>query len=214
RQHAADARFSLGTGKFGDLAAFASAIILGMIALGIGYEAVLRLLHPIAIHYRQAIPIAALGFCVNLASAWLLHDSDHDHDHDLADQSARKHAASEAHHHGHHQDSNFRAAYAHVLADALTSVLAIAGLSAAWAFGWTFMDPLVGLVGTIVILSWSVSLIRAAGGVLLDTVPDPALALRIRERIETGGDRLADLHLWRLGPGHAAMIASIVSDSP
>ncbi len=212
RRHMHDARFSLGTGKFGELAAFASAIILGMIALGIAYESVLRLLHPIVIHFREVVPIAALGLCVNLASAWLLRET-HDHAHG---PSAR------GHHHdhdggadaAHQQDSNYRAAYVHVLADALTSVLTIAGLSAAWAFGWTFMDPVVGLVGTIVILSWSVSLIRAAGGVLLDTVPDPALAQRIRERIETGGDRLADLHLWRLGPGHAAMIASIVSDSP
>jgi cation diffusion facilitator family transporter len=102
----------------------------------------------------------------------------------------------------------------HVVADALTSVLTIAGLSAAWAFGWTFMDPAVGLVGMIVILSWGLSLIRTAGRVLLDTVPDPELAQRIRDRIETDGDRLADLHLWQLGPGHAAVIASVVSDSP
>ena len=115
---------------------------------------------------------------------------------------------------GHHQDSNFRAAYVHVLADALTSVLTIGGLSAAWAFGWTFMDPVVGLIGMIVILSWGLSLVRSAGGVLLDTVPDPELARRVRERIETGGDRLADLHLWQLGPGHAAVICSVVSDSP
>jgi cation diffusion facilitator family transporter len=107
-----------------------------------------------------------------------------------------------------------RAAYVHVLADALTSVLAIAGLSAAWAFGWTFMDPLVGLVGMTVIAAWALSLIRTAGGVLLDTVPDPQLAQRIRERIETGGDRLTDLHLWQVGPGHAALVASVVSDSP
>ena len=131
------------------------------------------------------------------------HD-DHDHHHrdDSVVQATRG------------QDTNYRAAYVHVLADALTSILTIGGLSAAWAFGWAFMDPLVGLVGTIVILSWSVSLVRTAGGVLLDTVPDPALAQHIRERIETDGDRVADLHLWRLGPGHAAMIASIVSDSP
>ena len=102
----------------------------------------------------------------------------------------------------------------HVLADALTSVLTIAGLSLAWAFGWTFMDPVVGLVGMIVILSWALSLVRTAGGVLLDTVPDPELAQRIRERIEIGGDRVADLHLWQLGPGHAAMMASVVSDTP
>jgi cation diffusion facilitator family transporter len=208
RRHADDARFSLGTGKFGELAAFASAIILSMIALGIGYESVLRLLHPVAIHYREAIPIAALGLGVNLASAWLLHEPEHDHGH------TGDHDYGHGHAHGHHHDSNFRAAYAHVLADALTSLLAIAGLSAAWAFGWTFIDPAVGLVGVIVILSWAVSLIRASGGVLLDTVPDPELANRIRERIETGGDRLTDLHLWQVGPGHSAMIAAVVSETP
>jgi cation diffusion facilitator family transporter len=151
---------------------------------------------------------------VNLASAWLLHDSDHDHDHAVPDHSAGVHSAPSAHHHDHHQDSNLRAAYVHVLADALTSVLAIVGLSAAWAFGWTFIDPAVGLVGMIVILSWALSLVRTAGRVLLDTVPDPELARRIRERIEIGGDRLTDLHLWQVGPGHAAMIASVVSDAP
>ncbi len=217
RRHVHDARFSLGTGKFGELAAFASAIILGMIALGIAYESMLRFVHPIAIHFREAVPIAVLGLCVNLASAWLLRES-HDH--------AYGHSAHSHDDHDHHhrddgvvqaargQDTNYRAAYVHVLADAMTSILTIGGLSAAWAFGWAFMDPLVGFVGTIVILSWSVSLVRTAGGVLLDTVPDPALAQHIRERIETGGDGVADLHLWRLGPGHAAMIASIVSDSP
>ena len=214
RRHADDARFSLGTGKFGELAAFASAIILGMIALGIGYESVLRLLHPVAIRFHEAIPIAALGLCVNLASAWLLRDT-HDHGHG---HSALEH---DDHDHGHDHDqeraaddSNYRAAYLHVVADALTSVLTIAGLSLAWAFGWNFMDPLVGLVGMTVILSWALSLVRAAGGVLLDIVPDPELLRRIRERIETGGDRLADLHLWQLGPGHAAMVASVVSDTP
>jgi cation diffusion facilitator family transporter len=236
RRHVGDPRFSLGTGKFGELAAFGSAIILAMIALGIGYESVLRLLQPVAIHFREAVPIAALGLCVNLASAWLLREShDHGHGHALFDRAHHRHedehgdhdhdhAGDHNHHdvhndhaHGHaadHRDSNYRAAYVHVLADALTSVLAIAGLSAAWAFGLNFMDPLVGLVGMLVILSWSVGLVRSAGGVLLDAVPDPALAQRIRERIETGGDRLADLHLWQVGPGHAAVIMSVVSDAP
>jgi cation diffusion facilitator family transporter len=239
RRHVGDPRFSLGTGKFGELAAFGSAIILAMIALGIGYESVLRLLQPVAIHFREAVPIAALGLCVNLASAWLLreshdhghghaghalfdrahhrHEDEHgDHDHDHAGDH-NHHDVHNDHAHGHaadHRDSNYRAAYVHVLADALTSVLAIAGLSAAWAFGLNFMDPLVGLVGMLVILSWSVGLVRSAGGVLLDAVPDPALAQRIRERIETGGDRLADLHLWQVGPGHAAVIMSVVSDAP
>jgi cation diffusion facilitator family transporter len=228
RRHMNDARFTLGTGKFGELAAFASAIILGMIALGIGYESVLRLLHPVAIHFREAVPIAALGLCVNLVSAWLLreshdhgygrahgHDAQHDqHDHDHHEHGDHDHAGHDHAQMGHHQDSNYRAAYVHVLADALTSVLTIAGLSAAWAFGWTFMDPVVGLIGMIVILSWGLSLVRSAGGVLLDTVPDPTMAQRIRDCIETDGDRLADLHLWQLGPGHAAVIASVVSDTP
>lgn len=207
RRHAGDTRFSLGTGKFGELAAFASAIILAMIALGIGYESVLRLLHPVTIQFREAIPIACLGLCVNLSSAWLLHEG-HDHTHDYR------------HSHGHHDqdarhvDTNLRAAYVHVLVDAMTSVLTIVGLSAAVTFGWNFMDPLVGMVGTVVIASWALGLLRAAGRVLLDTVPDSGLEQRIRQRIEIGSDRLADLHVWQLGPGHAAVIASVVSDTP
>jgi cation diffusion facilitator family transporter len=201
RRHAHDARFSLGTGKFGELAAFGSAIILGMIAAGVGYESILRLIRPVAIHFQEAVPIATLGLCVNLASAWLLRDDHGGHEHD-GDHVVRRH------------DTNLRAAYVHVLADALISVLAIGGLSAAWAFGWIFMDPLVGLIGAIVIASWALSLIRAAGCVLLDTVPDADLLQRIRSRIEIGGDRLTDLHVWQLGPGHAALIASVVSDAP
>jgi cation diffusion facilitator family transporter len=111
-------------------------------------------------------------------------------------------------------DINLRAAYVHVLADALISILAIAGLSAAWAFGWNFMDPLVGLVGAIVIASWSLSLLRAAGGVLLDTVPDPGLEQRIRALMERDGDRVCDLHVWQVGPGHLAVMASVVSEAP
>jgi cation diffusion facilitator family transporter len=201
RRHAHDVRFSLGTGKFGELAAFASAMILGTVALGIGYESMLRFFDPVPIHYQEAILIAALGLCVNLASAWLLRD-EHDHDH-----SGHAHG-------GHHHDTNLRAAYVHVLADALVSLLAITGLSTAWAFGWTFMDPLVGLVGMIVIAGWALSLIRRAGSVLLDTVPDGELARHIRSHIEQNGDRLCDLHVWQLGPGHTAVMASIVSDTP
>jgi cation diffusion facilitator family transporter len=216
RRHADDARFSLGTGKFGELAAFGSAIILGVIALGIGYESALRLFHPVAIRFQEAIPIAVLGLCVNLLSAWLLHD-----DHDHAGDHHHDHAGHDHHHHtddNHHHhirgDSNFRAAYVHVVADALTSVLAIAGLSAAWLFGWNFVDPLVGLVGTVVIASWAIGLLRTAGSVLLDTVPNGELTNDIRKRMEVDGDRLTDLHVWQLGPGHSAVIASVVSDMP
>lgn len=219
RRHAADPRFSLGTGKFGELAAFSSAIILGMIGLGVAYELVLRFAHPVDIHFREAIPIAALGLCVNLASAWLLrdeHDHMHGHDHGQAPAHDHHHDHADAdHHHGtKHHDINLRAAYVHVLADALISILTIAGLFAAWAFGWSFMDPLVGLIGAVVIASWSVSLLRAAGCVLLDTVPDPHLQERIRARMERDGDRLCDLHVWQLGPGHFAVMASVVSETP
>jgi cation diffusion facilitator family transporter len=215
RRHAADARFSLGTGKFGELAAFGSAIILGMIALSIAYDSMLRLGHPVAIHFVEAIPIAALGLCVNLASAWLLRD-EHDHGHAHDNHADHKHIHDHTHHdHGvSHHDINLRAAYVHVLADALISILAIAGLSAAWAFGWNFIDPLVGLVGAVVIASWSLSLLRTAGCVLLDTVPNADLAQRIRTRMELDGDRVCDLHVWQVGPGHIAVMASIVSAAP
>jgi cation diffusion facilitator family transporter len=134
RRHAANRRFAFGTGKLGDLAGYTSAVVLGMIALLIAYESIRRLLHPVAIAYGEAIAIASLGLAVNMTSAWLLRGEHHHHDHD------------EHHHHGH--DLNLRAAYIHVLADAATSILAISGLSFAWAFGWRFIDPLVGLAGT------------------------------------------------------------------
>jgi cation diffusion facilitator family transporter len=221
RRHAQDARFSLGTGKFGELAAFSSAVILGMIALGVAYESALRLAHPVAIHFREAIPIAVFGLCVNLASAWLLRDEhghahDHDHGHAHDHDHARDHDHAHAHH-GHgvrHHDINLRAAYVHVLADALTSILAIAGLSTAWAFGWNFMDPLVGLVGSVVIASWSIGLLRAAGRVLLDAVPDASLEKHIRGLMELDGDRVCDLHVWQVGPGHLALMVSVVSEAP
>ena len=210
RRHARDARFSFGTGKLGELAAFASAICLALIALLIGYQAVTRLMQPVAIHFTQAIPLAAVGLAINLLSAWLLFDHDEHqrgHAHDDDDDHAQH-----GHHHGH--DTNLRAAYVHVLADALTSVLAIVALSCGLLFGWVWLDPLMALVGVAVILSWSYGLIRAAGAVLLDMVPDRHLAGTIRQRLEVDGDRVCDLHLWRLGPGHTGLIAAVVSDRP
>src|SRR4051794_36905256 len=153
RTHAHDPRFSFGTGKLGELAAFASAVILAMIALFIGYESVTRLISPVPIRFGEAIPIAVLGLGVNLASAWLLHDHDHHahaHGHHHGDDHAHDHG-----HHGHeHHDTNIRAAYVHVLADALTSVLAIIALVAGLSFGWVWLDPVMGLVGTGVIAAW------------------------------------------------------------
>ncbi|MPZ39108.1 MAG: CDF family Co(II)/Ni(II) efflux transporter DmeF [Rhizobiales bacterium] len=199
RRHAHDPRFSFGTGKLGELAGFASAIILGLVALFIGYESVQRLLAPVAISFNEAIAIAVVGLAVNLLSAFLLREDDH-HEH-------------HGHHHDHH-DTNLRAAYLHVLADALTSILAIVGLLSARFYGWVWMDPIVGLVGAIVIAWWSVGLIRTAGATLLDMAPDPALSSHVREKLEIDHDRVSDLHIWRVGPGHFSLLASIVSDAP
>ena len=206
RQHAGNSRFAFGTGKFGDLAAFSSAIILGLVAVQIFYESALRLVHPVAIAYGEAIAVAALGLGVNLVSAWLLRDA-HGHHHD--------HGHSHGHAHGHHHhDNNLRAAYIHVLADAATSVLAIAALVTAMYSQWVWADPAVGIIGSLVIASWAYGLIRDSGAVLLDVSVDKDLEAVIRDRIETRGDRVTDLHLWQVGPGHRAAVISLVSDQP
>lgn len=218
RRHRLSERFAFGTGKLGELAAFASAIVLAMVALMIGVESIGRLVNPVPIAYGESIAIAALGLAVNLGSAWLLgggHDDHHGHHHGHGHGHA--HDGDDGEHDGddhHAHDLNLRSAYVHVLADAATSVLAIAGLLASGLGGWTFMDPVVGLVGAGVILVWAHGLIRDAGAVLLDAVPDPVLAESIRSLLETGGDRVTDLHLWRVGPGHMAAIVAIVSDDP
>jgi cation diffusion facilitator family transporter len=306
RKYADDPNFSFGTGKFGDLAGFTSAIILAMIALLIGYESVSRIFAPVTIHFREAIPIACLGLAVNIASAWLLsggaHGHSHGHDHGHAheghehDQSheittavdgivllevfengvpprfrlraqigppltaqetsvetvrpdgtrqafAMKHRdgylesideipephAFTAHvrigdrnypvvfeEHEHTQgaaarDNNMRAAIVHVIADAAVSVLVIVGLLLARAFGWLWMDPLAGIIGGCVIASWSYGLIRDTGAILLDMNADRSLAGKVRQALESNGDEIADLHLWRLGPGHLGAIISVIT---
>lgn len=208
RKHADDARFSFGTGKAGELAAFASAIILGLVAIGIAYESLIRIFSPVSIRFDEALIVAVLGLAVNLASAWLLMDRGADHAHD------HPHPHSHAHGHDHHHDSNIRAAYLHVIADALTSVLAIIALLVGRLQGWLWLDPVIGVVGAVIIAQWSFGLLRSAGAVLLDMVPDGDLVARLRKSLEIEGDRVADLHVWRLGPGHIGVIASIVSDHP
>jgi cation diffusion facilitator family transporter len=213
RRHTGNERFSFGTGKFGDLAAFSSALILGIIAVQIAYESVLRLISPVPIVYGEAIAVAILGLIVNIVSAFLLRDS-HDHHHGHA--HAHDHDDDDHHHdHGHHnRDNNFRAAYVHVLADAATSVLAIAALALAMHTGWAWADAAVGLVGSVVIASWAWTLIRDAGSVLLDVSADRKLERTIRARLEAGEDRITDLHVWQVGPGHCAAVISLVSDTP
>ena len=205
RRHARDARFTFGTGKLGELAGYTSAVILAVVALLIGFESVVRLASPVAIRFDEAIAVAALGLVVNLVSAWLLHDGGGHHDHYHHDHG---------HAHGGHQDHNLRSAYFHVLTDALTSVLAIVGLLAGRFYGWLWMDALMGIVGAVVIARWSWGLLCGAGSVLLDTVPDETLAERILATLEAGGDRVADLHLWRVGPGHVAAIVALVAERP
>lgn len=310
RKYAGDRSFTFGTGKFGDLAGYSSAIVLAMIALLIGYEAVSRFLDPVPIAFNQAIPIAVLGLVVNVASAWLLsgghhsghsHGHSHGHTHDHGDEprrikigestleveifednvpprfrvradigalpatadfsietvrpggsrqlftfeagdgylesrgetpephafvaSARLMQAGRAwirelkfeehdHSHGaHHRDNNMRAAVVHVMADAAVSVLVIVGLLLARTFGWLWMDPLAGLIGALVIANWSVGLLRDTGAILLDRNPDPRMAEKVRTAIESEGDRVTDLHLWRLGPGHLGAIVCIATSA-
>jgi len=306
RKYADDRNFTFGTGKFGDLAGYSSAIVLAMIALLIAYEAVSRLLNPVAISFNEAIPIAVLGLAVNVVSAWLLsgghhHGHSHGHSHDHGEETRRielgTHALDievfednvpprfrvradtgvllgasdvsietirpdgsrqlftfedrdgflesrdeipephaflakvrlvqegqqherelefeehdhEAAHGAHHRDNNMRAAVIHVMADAAVSVLVIAGLLMARAFGWLWMDPLAGFIGALVIANWSVGLLRDTGGILLDRTPDPRMAEKVRLAIESEGDRVTDLHLWRLGPGHLGAIVSVAT---
>jgi cation diffusion facilitator family transporter len=303
RKRANDPNFTFGTGKFGDLAGFTSAIILAMIALLIAYESVSRLFAPVAIHFTEAIPIACLGLVVNIASALLLSSGGHHHrhshghaheghDHDEAhhistgvgsivlevfedgvpprfrlrvetgptltaqatsietvrpDGSRQRFAmkdqggylesvedvpephaftahvrtgqqvysvAFEEHEHAHasaHRDNNMRAAVIHVMADAAVSALVITGLVLARTFGWLWMDPLAGIAGATVIASWSYGLIRDTGAILLDMNPDQRMASNLRQAVESGGDQLADLHLWRLGPGHLGAIISVIT---
>jgi cation diffusion facilitator family transporter len=318
RRHAEDRRFAFGTGKLGDLAGFASAIILAMIALLIGYEAVQRFLAPVPIDFAEAIPIACFGLAVNVASVFLLGAGHHSHDghsrgyrhshggaphdadrrhHDetkivaigagtlalevfedgvpprfrlraergelpaatavsietirpdgtrqtfaFAERAAflesrdeipephefaahlrvgseeRRLAFEEGdHEHAHGaalRDNNMRAAFVHVMADATVSILVIVGLVVARLFDWLWIDPLVGLVGAFVIASWSYGLIRDAGAILLDMTPDRDMEARLRTAIESEGDTIADLHLWRLGPGHLGAILSIRTHEP
>jgi len=217
RKHSDNPRFVFGTGKVGELAGFASAIALGLVALLIGWESIGRLLTPRVIDFDQALAIAVLGLAVNLVSARLLHHGhDHDHDHGHGDHG-HHHASgdsSDPAEEGGHHDSNLRAAYFHVLADALTSVLAILGLLAGRYLGWNWLDPVIGIVGSVVILQWSFKLAGNAAHALLDASTNEQLLAAIAERLETDAETITDLHLWRVGPGHNALIVSIASDAP
>ncbi len=209
RRHACDPGFSFGTGKVGDLTGYSSAMLLGGIALLMGYESVTRFFSPVAIAFDEAIAVAVLGLAVNIISAFLLRENHHGHHH------AHDHDHDHEHSGEHHSDHNLRAAYLHVLADALTSVLAIAALTAGRFLGWVWMDPVMGLVGSFVIARWSLGLARDTGRVLLDVTTNKGLADKVRNRLESvSGVRVADLHVWRVGAGHFSAIISLVDADP
>jgi cation diffusion facilitator family transporter len=248
RTRAKETAFSFGTGKVHALAGYTSAIILAGIAGWMFYESAVRLMSPVAIDFRDAIGVAALGLVVNLLSIKLLHvDHGHGvgeghadgHGHAHANGHADEHAHGEAHahagdahahvddhehdhdhghphDHGHdhpgHADQNLRASYLHVVADAFTSVLTILALLGGRYFGWQRLDPIVGIVGGIVIVRWSLTLCRDAARQLLDMVPSAALAERIKMQLEAlPGTEVVDLHVWQIGPGARACLATVIS---
>lgn len=198
RQHANDSRFTFGTGKVSALAGYSSALLLGVVAFWMVWESTQRLFNPVDIHYAEAMAVAALGLAVNLVSAWLLGDDHHHHDHDHE-----------------HVDHNLKAAYLHVLADALTSLLAIVALAGGMLYGWRFLDPLMGLIGAALISRWAWSLARDSAAVLLDAEDHGEMAAAVRRLIEALPDhQVADLHVWRVGPASRACILSLVSHDP
>ena len=204
RKHAADPRFSFGTGKVNALAGYSGAVLLGVFAIGMAAESLERFANPVEIAINQALVVAILGLLINGASVFILgikghHGNDHHH--------------AEAH--DHHHDHNYRSAYFHVLADALTSVLAIGALLAAKYFGQTWLDPMMGVVGAILVARWSVALLRDSGRVLLDRQASDAVLSEIRQAIEGACEaKVADLHVWAIGPGRRAAIIAIETEAP
>lgn len=207
RRHARDARFAFGAWKIEVLAGFASAVVLAGIAALMVYGAVERLVAPQPIHYREAIAIAALGLVVNLVCALILHGAHGHHGHD----------DHHHHHHDHHghEDLNLKAAYVHVLADAATSVAAIAALAGGWIFGWSWLDPVIGIAGALVVLIWAKNLIVQTGKALLDREMDHPVVDEIRAAAEDGGnERVVDLHVWRVGKQvYACAVSLVTSDA-
>ncbi|MFY9287495.1 MAG: CDF family Co(II)/Ni(II) efflux transporter DmeF [Alphaproteobacteria bacterium] len=201
RKHAHDPQYSFGTGKVSDLAGFTSAIILGITSLCIVIESGSRLIMPQPIAYGDAIIVALIGLIVNLVSARILHVK-HDH-HDHGDD-----------HHGHHHDYNLRSAYLHVIADALTSIMALIALACGWLLGWSWMDPLIGIVGAAVIMVWAFGLLRDTVAVLLDKTPRSDIANKVRAILSAQQAEIHDLHIWRIAPGAHAAIVAVTAKEP
>lgn len=203
RKHAENPAYAFGTGKVNVLGGFASAVALAVVALVMLIESVQRIYSPHEIFFNEAIAVATLGLIVNVISAFLLKDDHHHHHHGHDD------------HHQHHHDHNLRAAYLHVLADALTSLLAIIALVSGKYFGWNWLDPMMGIVGAIIITRWSYGLLRETSPILLDGSIDDEYQAAIRERVESDSDnRISDIHIWKVSPNHYAAIISLVTHHP
>jgi cation diffusion facilitator family transporter len=210
RKYAKDPRFAFGTWKIEILAGYTSAVSLLGIAGLMAFSSIERLFAPSPIHYREAIVIAVIGLVVNVVCAFILggahhHHGDHGHGHD--------------HHHDHdhhHHDLNLKSAYVHVIADAATSVLAIAALFGGWFFGWAWLDPLMGIVGAVLVAVWAKNLIVDTGKVLLDREMDAPVVAEIREAVEadSGATRIVDLHVWRVGRQSYSCALSVVTSDP
>lgn len=210
RAQAGRAEFSFGPGKVSYLAAYSSSLLLAGVALVMLFEAVTRLFEPHRIHYDEALTVAVLGLAVNLGSAWLLHGQDVHHHHDHHDHQHADHVSGHDHH---HEDHNLRAAYLHVLADALTSVAAIIALVAGKWAGIAWLDPVIAAIGGLLILRWAWGLARDSASVLLDRQVDGTLLEAVRSRVDEQGSRTLDVHLWVLAPGRHALLLSVL-DSP
>jgi len=218
RKHQDNPDYAFGTGKVGVLGGFTSAIALVIVALLMLVESVHRIIEPTNIQFDAAIGVAVLGLLVNIASAFILkdhHDHSHGHSHTHSHHKHEDHGDNHSHDKDHHHDHNLHAAYMHVLADALTSLLAIMALLAGKYFGWNWLDPIMGVVGAIIITRWSYGLIKQTSPILLDASIEQTYKSAITEKIEKGSDnRIVDLHIWRVSAHHYAIIISIVSLNP
>lgn len=202
RRLAGHSRFAFGTWKIEVLGGYTSAVLLSLVALLMAVQSVERLIAPSVIHYDEAIGIGAVGLLVNLVCAWLLRGADHGHDH------GHSHGK-----HGHHEDLNLRSAYVHVLADAATSVLAIVALFGGKLWGASWLDPVMGLVGAVLVAAWAFNLMRDSGKVLLDAEMDAPVVEEVREVIAESPilATISDLHVWRIGKGKYACILALVT---
>ncbi|MCU0873121.1 MAG: CDF family Co(II)/Ni(II) efflux transporter DmeF [Pirellulaceae bacterium] len=217
RRHAHDARFCFGTGKVNSLAGFTGAVLLALFTLLMAWESIRRLLNPVEIAFNQAIGVAILGLLVNGLSVFILgggHSDEHQHE-DHEDEHDEGHPAGVPQHHHHHHDHNLRSAYLHVLADALTSVLAIFALLGGKYAGWQWLDPVMGVVGAILVARWSAGLLQTTSRVLLDHQGPEGIRNAIRRNLEElPGVTVFDLHLWQIGPGSYSLAVALIASDP